>query len=153
MGKGRLKKSLLALILILLIETLPLISSVQSTKQWSKPSTLSYGASDILWTGYDSTQTIQAAAQEGLNTKSRNNGFPACMDPGTSDIFGTSGLNNSDWVANGSAEFVIGLNDAEQNHYSDLVDLIANSRGKLVQTLLVNKKVSALVVKVPISSA
>ncbi|MGA3191763.1 MAG: S8 family serine peptidase [Candidatus Bathyarchaeia archaeon] len=146
------KKSLLVLILILLMETLPLMASVQSAKLWSKPWTLSYGAPDVLWTGYDSTQTMKAAAQEGLNTRSRNNGYPAFKDPGTSNIFGMPSLNDSDWVDNGSAELVIGLNDAEQNHYSDLIDLIANSRGKLVETLLVGKKVSALVVKVPVSS-
>jgi thermitase len=152
MGKARLKKSLLVLILILLMGTLPIISSVQSAKLWSNPWTLPYGGSGVLWTGYDSTQTMKAAAQDGLSTKSRNNVHPAFGDPGTSDIFGMSGLNDSDWVDNGSAELVIGLNDAVQNHYSDLVDLIANSRGKLVETLLVSKKVSALVVKVPVSS-
>jgi thermitase len=152
MGKGRLKKSLLVLILILLMETLPLIASVQSVKLWSKPWTLSSRASDVHWTEYDSTQTTMIAAQEGLNTKSRNNGYPAFKDPGTSDIFGMSSLNDSDWIDNGSAELVIGLNDAKQNHYSDLIDLIANSRGKLVETLLAGKKVSALVVNVPVSS-
>jgi thermitase len=148
-----LKKPLLVLILILLMETLPLMSGVQSAKPSSKPWTLSYGGSDVLWTGYDSTQTTEPIAQEGLNTRSRSNSYPAFKIPGTSDIFGTPGLNDSDWIDNDSAQLVIGLNDAEQNHYSDLMDLVVNSGGRLVETLLVSKKVTALVVNVRASSA
>lgn len=151
------------------MEILPLISSVQSELQ-SKPWTLSYGGSagvpmmqyatfmgdaansDGVWTGYESAQTMKTAAQKGLNTKSTNNVYPPFMDTGTSDTFSTSGWNNSDWIDNGSAELVIGLNDAEKNHYSDLIDLIANSGGKLAETLVMDRKTSALVIRVPVDT-
>jgi len=60
--------------------------------------------------------------------------------------------NNSDLPGGDFSELVIGFDNVEPSHCSELTDLVAGSKGRLVETIAMHGKASAIVAKIPLDA-
>jgi thermitase len=114
---------------------LPVVSGVQLAMFEPEAWTLSYRGSAVSPTVQYPTFMADAISSDGVSRG-----------------YKSTSAADSNRVDHGYAELVIGLDKVQQNHCSDIMDLIASSRGELVKTLVMDRRVAALVAKVPVDA-